>query len=91
MPLPFGLSRSKGQLRKGLHSLGVACRMGTLCKSPYSLIPPTPPCQEGHTSACSRVDVVLLPLFVSMKSALRWLFPSLCKTVWDEWRVIVNC
>lgn len=75
VPLPFGLSLGKGQLGKGLHGLGVACRMGTLCKSPFSLMPPTPPCQKGHTRTLSWVEVVLLPLHVSMKSALCCLFP----------------
>lgn len=84
VPLPSRLSHGKGQLGKSLHGLGVACRMGTLSKSAFSLIPPTPPCRKGHTRTLSWLEAVLLPLNVSMKSAF------LCKPVWEEWRVVVN-
>jgi len=81
LPLPFGLSHRKGQLGKGLHSLGVACRMGTLCKSRYSLISPTLHAKRAHQCsfmygccviaiACQHEVCLMLAFPCSMQNSL---------------------
>lgn len=78
---PFRLRYGKGKLGKDLCCVREASSMLHRKLFAEALKPRDshPSRLEGHTAVCSWVHIALL--YVSMKSALPWLFPSLCETV----------